>query len=183
MACTTRGPTPMGSTTARRRSWVACRCATRTSSTFPTGWCSSCGSRARTRSAWPTSSCWTTATAWTCARAVTSRLVRFRDGAGRETTLSSRRFVSMAHPHLAGIEWTLTAHNWSGRVEVISAIDGRVTNRGVARYLELEGRHLDPVVAANVRPRSHRAEGRDPPVRTCTSAKRRGRGSSTVGSR
>ena len=26
-----------------------------------------------------------------------------------------------------------------------SAIDGRVTNRGVARYLELEGRHLDPV--------------------------------------
>jgi trehalose/maltose hydrolase-like predicted phosphorylase len=51
----------------------------------------------------------------------------------------------MAHPHRAGIEWTLTPQNWSGRVEVISAIDGRVTNRGVARYLELEGRHLDPV--------------------------------------
>ena len=78
-------------------------------------------------------------------RAVTSRLVRFRDAAGRETTLCSRRFVSMAHPHLAGIEWTLTAHNWSGRVEVVSGIDGRVTNRGVVRYLELEGRHLDPV--------------------------------------
>jgi trehalose/maltose hydrolase-like predicted phosphorylase len=78
-------------------------------------------------------------------RAVTSRSVRFRDAAGRETTLSSRRFVSMAHPHLAGIEWTLTAHNWSGRVEVITGIDGRVTNRGVVRYLELEGRHLDPV--------------------------------------
>ena len=30
-------------------------------------------------------------------------------------------------------------------MEVVSAIDGRVTNRGVARYLELEGRHLDPV--------------------------------------
>ncbi|HEY1591164.1 MAG TPA: glycosyl hydrolase family 65 protein [Solirubrobacteraceae bacterium] len=77
--------------------------------------------------------------------AVMSRLVRFRDTDGRETTLSSRRFVSMSHPHMAGIEWTLTAHNWSGRVEVVSAIDGRVTNRGVARYLELEGRHLDPV--------------------------------------
>jgi trehalose/maltose hydrolase-like predicted phosphorylase len=78
-------------------------------------------------------------------RAVMSRSARFRDAAGRETTLCSRRLVSMADPHLAGIEWTLTAHNWSGRVEIISAIDGRVTNRGVERYLELEGRHLDPV--------------------------------------
>jgi trehalose/maltose hydrolase-like predicted phosphorylase len=77
--------------------------------------------------------------------AVMTRSVRFRDGAGRETSLQSRRFVSMVQPDRAGIEWTLTAENWSGRVEVISAIDGRVTNRGVARYLELEGRHLDPV--------------------------------------
>ena len=74
-----------------------------------------------------------------------TRSVRFRDHAGRETTLRSRRFVSMAHPDHAAIEWTLSAHNWSGRVEVISAIDGRITNRGVARYLKLEGRHLDPV--------------------------------------
>jgi trehalose/maltose hydrolase-like predicted phosphorylase len=51
----------------------------------------------------------------------------------------------MSHPYRAAIEWTMAAINWSGRVEVISAIDGRVTNRGVARYLELEGRHLDPV--------------------------------------
>src|SRR5690349_4466175 len=77
-------------------------------------------------------------------RAVLARRLRFRDGGGRETTLRSRRFVSMAHPNRAGIEWTLTAENWSGRVEVISAIDGRITNRGVERYQELEGRHLDP---------------------------------------
>ena len=77
--------------------------------------------------------------------AVVARELRFRDAHGRETTLCSRRFVSMADAHQAGIEWTLTAGNWSGRVEVVSAIDGRVTNRGVARYLELEGRHLDPV--------------------------------------
>ena len=77
--------------------------------------------------------------------AVATRLVRLRDDSGRETTLCTRRFVSMAQPERAGIEWTLTADNWSGRVEVVSAIDGRVTNRGVARYLELEGRHLDPV--------------------------------------
>ena len=78
-------------------------------------------------------------------RAVVTRELRFRDAAGRETALRSRRFVSMADPHRAGIEWTLTPQNWSGRVEVISAIDGRVTNQGVARYLELEGRHLNPV--------------------------------------
>ena len=73
------------------------------------------------------------------------RVLRFRDRAGRETTMHSRRFVSMADVHHAGIEWTLTAENWSGRVEVVSAIDGRVTNAGVARYEQLEGRHLDPV--------------------------------------
>jgi trehalose/maltose hydrolase-like predicted phosphorylase len=73
------------------------------------------------------------------------RELRFRDRSSRETTLRSRRFVSMADVHHAGIEWTLTAENWSGRVEVVCALDGRVTNTGVGRYQQLEGRHLDPV--------------------------------------
>jgi trehalose/maltose hydrolase-like predicted phosphorylase len=73
------------------------------------------------------------------------RQLRFRDGGGRETTLKSRRFVSMADLHHAAIEWTLVPENWSGQVEVITALDGRVSNRGVVRYQQLEGRHLDPV--------------------------------------
>jgi trehalose/maltose hydrolase-like predicted phosphorylase len=73
------------------------------------------------------------------------RQLRFRDAGGRETTLKSRRFVSMADVHHAGIEWTLVPENWSGRVEVISALDSRVSNRGVVRYQQLEGRHLNPV--------------------------------------
>src|SRR6478735_9526987 len=77
--------------------------------------------------------------------ALVGRELRFRDLAGRETLLRSRRFVSMAHSHQAGIEWTLTPQNWSGRVEVVSALDGRVSNQMVARYRELEGRHLNPV--------------------------------------
>ncbi len=77
--------------------------------------------------------------------AMVLRRVRFVDRAGRETVLESRRFVSMAHMHQAAIEWTLTPVNWSGRVEIVSALDGRVTNHGVARYRALEGRHLDPV--------------------------------------
>jgi trehalose/maltose hydrolase-like predicted phosphorylase len=71
--------------------------------------------------------------------ATVSRRVRFRDRAGRDTALESRRFVSMADPHHAGIEWTIIPENWSGRVEVISALDGRVSNGGVARYGKLEG--------------------------------------------
>ncbi len=76
--------------------------------------------------------------------AAVERQIQFRDRIGRETTLRSRRFVSMANSHLAGIEWTVTPGNWSGRVEVISGLDGRVTNNMVARYRELEGRHLSP---------------------------------------
>ena len=75
------------------------------------------------------------------------RRLRFRDRRGRETTLSSRRFVSMADMHQAALEWTLTAENWSGPVEVITALDARVINQGVARYWELEGRHLHPVAS------------------------------------
>ena len=78
-------------------------------------------------------------------RALVRRELCFRDLAGRETTLRSRRFVSMADSHQAGIEWILTPQNWSGRMEVVSALDGRVTNQMVARYRELEGRHLNPV--------------------------------------
>ncbi|MBA2513477.1 MAG: glycoside hydrolase family 65 protein [Solirubrobacterales bacterium] len=77
--------------------------------------------------------------------ALVTRELRFRDRSGRETTLRSRRFVSMAHVHQGALEWTITPENWTGRLEVVSALDGRVTNGGVARYQDLEGRHLDPV--------------------------------------
>jgi trehalose-phosphatase len=76
--------------------------------------------------------------------AVVLRRMRFRDRAGRETTLISRRFVSMNRMHQAGVAWDVVPENWSGRLEIVSAIDGRVTNHGVARYRQLEGRHLDP---------------------------------------
>jgi trehalose/maltose hydrolase-like predicted phosphorylase len=77
--------------------------------------------------------------------AVVKRHTRFGDRAGRETTLTTERFVSMADMHQAAMFWTVTPENLSGRVQVLSALDGRVTNRRVARYRQLEGRHLDPV--------------------------------------
>ncbi|GHO83136.1 trehalose-phosphatase [Dictyobacter formicarum] len=83
--------------------------------------------------------------------ATVMRKMRFRDRRGRETTLASRRFVSMADMHQGALEWTITAENWSGPVEVITALDARVFNQGVARYRELEGRHLHPVASRTPR--------------------------------
>jgi trehalose/maltose hydrolase-like predicted phosphorylase/beta-phosphoglucomutase-like phosphatase (HAD superfamily) len=95
------------------------------------------------------------------------RELRFRDRAGRETSLRSRRFVSMGRMHLAALEWELVAENWSGHVDLVAALDGRILNRGVARYQQLWGRHLDPqgpriqerdVIALKVRTRQSRIE-------------------------
>ena len=99
--------------------------------------------------------------------ALVERELRFRDRAGRETSLRSRRFVSMHRMHQAAIAWDLTPLNWSGNVEVVSALDGRVVNQGVDRYRQLESRHLDPqgpriegtdVIALKSRTRQSRIE-------------------------
>jgi len=72
------------------------------------------------------------------------RTLRVEDDQGRRTTLDSRRFVHLSARHYAGIETTITAENWSGPVQLRSALDGRVTNCGVARYRDLRGDHLEP---------------------------------------
>ena len=78
-------------------------------------------------------------------RGVLTRLVRFRDKEGRVTRLAQRRLVSMDDPHLCGLETTIAPEDWAGRIEVRCALDGRVTNSGVARYRNLNGDHLIPV--------------------------------------
>jgi alpha,alpha-trehalase len=83
-------------------------------------------------------------------RGVLTRLVRVRDPDGRATRVTQRRFVSMADPHLAGLETTVVPENWSGSVEVRSALDGTVTNGGVERYKALDGRHLVPIEAGAI---------------------------------
>ncbi len=76
-------------------------------------------------------------------RGLLRRSVRFRDGEGRVTGLSNRRLVHMGDPHVAAQQMTVTAENWSGRIEVRSALDGRVVNAGVDRYKDLNSRHLE----------------------------------------
>jgi len=76
---------------------------------------------------------------------VLTRFLSFLDPQGRVTRVTQRRFVHMADHHVAGLETTIVPENWSGRLEVRSALDGRVTNSGVARYRLLDGRHLAPL--------------------------------------
>lgn len=76
---------------------------------------------------------------------ILQRLVRFEDEKGRLTRLSQRRFVHMKEKHLAGLEMNIVAENWSGNIQVCSALDGRVTNSGVDRYSQLNDKHLTPI--------------------------------------
>src|SRR5918999_1882939 len=70
------------------------------------------------------------------------RRLSWQDPEGRRTTVVQRRLVSMKDQHLAGLETTFEAENWSGTLEVRSGLDGRVVNAGVKRYRDLDGRHL-----------------------------------------
>lgn len=80
-------------------------------------------------------------------RGLYRRCVRVRDAAGRVTRLEECRFVHMREHHVAGIRLRITAENWSGRLLVRSALDGRVTNAGVLRYRPFNGRHHEIVDA------------------------------------
>jgi trehalose/maltose hydrolase-like predicted phosphorylase len=96
-------------------------------------------------------------------RGLLVRRTRWRDRDGRISRLSQRRFVSMRDPHLAGLETTIVPENWSGRLEVRSALDGTITNKNVARYRSLGAVHLRPLDGGGRR-RHHVAAGGDEPV-------------------
>ena len=81
-------------------------------------------------------------------RGMLTRNLRWTEPDGRRTGMVQRRFVSMKDPHLAGLETTFTAENWSGTLQVCSGVDGRVINSGVKRYRDLDGRHLAVLHAA-----------------------------------
>lgn len=68
-------------------------------------------------------------------RGILTRRMQVRDPVGRSTQLMQRRFVHMEQPHLAGLETTITALNWSGRLRVRSGVDGAVENTGVKRSM------------------------------------------------
>lgn len=70
------------------------------------------------------------------------REVTFKDKHDRITTLITRRFVHIREQHLAAIKMIIRPENWSGKIQIRSAIDGTVSNKGVERYKALRGDHL-----------------------------------------
>lgn len=83
-------------------------------------------------------------------RAVLIRELRFRDGAGRTTGVTQRRFVGMHVAHVAALETTIVAEDWSGTIEVRSTIDGLVRNSNVERYRDLASNHLHAMKKAEI---------------------------------
>lgn len=82
--------------------------------------------------------------------AVLTREVRFRDPAGRTSSLTQRRFVAMHLPHVGALETTVLAEDWSGTIEFRSTLDGNVTNTLVERYRDLANQHLGPVATRQI---------------------------------
>ncbi|MER6289791.1 glycoside hydrolase family 65 protein [Streptomyces sviceus] len=80
------------------------------------------------------------------------RRTRFGLGAGRVLTVRQQRLVHMADPHLAALRTEFTPDGFAGELEVEAALDGSVTNAGVPRYRDLDGRHLTHVHTGTVAP-------------------------------
>jgi len=73
---------------------------------------------------------------------VFSRRIVVKDVQGRETEIVSNRMASMADPHLASLQYSVTPLNYSGEITLCSGINGDVINNGVERYKQLNQQHL-----------------------------------------
>ena len=83
-------------------------------------------------------------------KGVLSRTIRFCDKKNRETLVLQHLFVHGRLMHRAGLKIIITPLNWEGRIEICSALDGRVTNQGVERYRDLGSKHLDLVESKHI---------------------------------
>jgi trehalose/maltose hydrolase-like predicted phosphorylase len=72
-----------------------------------------------------------------------------KDRNNRRFKIISRRFASMANPHLVALQYQLVPLNFSGWIEMKSVTDGKIRNQGVPRYNDLNQHHLMPVAEGN----------------------------------
>lgn len=79
---------------------------------------------------------------------VLKRTVRFEDAQKNRVRLDERRIVHMSEQHLAALEMSIAAENFSGVLEIESALDGNVINSGVKRYRSLNSNHLEVLETA-----------------------------------
>ncbi len=67
------------------------------------------------------------------------------DAERHQTKIVSQRLASMDDPHLAGLRYEITPLNYEGEITLRSMLDGEIINSGVARYRDLNSRHLEEV--------------------------------------
>ncbi|MBG7697324.1 glycoside hydrolase family 65 protein [Streptomyces sp. MC1] len=73
------------------------------------------------------------------------RRTRYPIGPDASLLVRQVRLVHLADPHLAALRTEFTTEGCAVELDVEAALDGRVTNSGVARYRDLDGRHLSHI--------------------------------------
>jgi beta-phosphoglucomutase family hydrolase len=81
---------------------------------------------------------------------VVARTIIVKDTRGRVTRIKTRRIASMHDPHLCALQFDVTPLNYSGEIRIRSALDGRIINDNVARYRELNQKHLAPIAQGKI---------------------------------
>ncbi|MEW2622422.1 glycosyl hydrolase family 65 protein [Streptomyces sp. NPDC048106] len=76
------------------------------------------------------------------------RRTRYSLGPHSSLLVRQLRLVHLGDPHLAALRTEFTAEGEALDLDVEAALDGDVTNSGVARYRDLDGRHLTDVHTA-----------------------------------
>ena len=80
------------------------------------------------------------------------RNIEWMSPSGKNTQLIFRRFVSMRDLNVAAIELEICPVNYSGAIEILSGIDGQVTNSGVQHFKEGNSRmYKDGIVSITSR--------------------------------
>ena len=74
-----------------------------------------------------------------------TRSLKVKDENGNETLIESKRFTSMADPHLSALHYSVKPLNYSGKITIKTGINGIIINDGVERYKSLNQQHLKPV--------------------------------------
>ncbi|HNQ67584.1 MAG TPA: beta-phosphoglucomutase family hydrolase [Bacteroidales bacterium] len=70
------------------------------------------------------------------------------DKKGRQTMVESVRCISMFDKNLAGLEYSVTPLNYSGRISIKTGLDADIINDGVFRYRDLNQNHLTKAVTS-----------------------------------
>jgi len=73
------------------------------------------------------------------------RRATFSTKDNKQTTITEERLIHMADRHRAAIKYKIKPENYSGKITVRSGLDGAVENTGVARYRELNSKHLSSI--------------------------------------